>query len=162
MNTTTTPPDSRAPDDDDQAPSAWTTQWRQAADVQPPAALEARLLAAFDARRPQGRRPVRRWVAGLALAAGVALAALLGQNLQRWAEPMPTVASAIPLEDAPLHVDIDALREIDRALMHARVDAAADTATDFNEKALWQARDQLLSPPHRDAGPLPAVDPMVL
>lgn len=154
----------------DEARPNWAHRWRDTAEEAPSEALELRLMAAFDARAShQGSRPSarsRHWVLGLALAASVALAAVLGTH-PHWHADAPTqikTTAGAGSSEATFSGDGEALRSIDRALLQARMDAATDDGNDAYEDSLWQARRRVLSDPDfRDGVPYEAdIDPLMI
>lgn len=165
MSTPYSQPDSSPAED---ARPRWTEGWRELADEAPPVALESRLMAAFDARASQHAshsRP-RHWSLGLALAASLALAAVLGTH-PHWHADAPTqikTTAGTGSSEATFSGDGEALRSIDRALLQARMDAATDDGNDAYEDSLWQARRRVLSDPDfRDGVPYEAdIDPLMI
>lgn len=127
------------------------------ADVPPPAALEARVMRAYD-RRPS-RRPARRWP--WALAACATLAAVLVVPLR---EPTTTANALAETVDPGNEIDTE-LRIVDRALQRARAAAADQADAPAAEAPLWASRALIVA--HRDrrspdALPSESIEPLSL
>ena len=127
------------------------------ADVPPPAALEARVMRAYDRRH--SRRWAHRWP--WALAAGTALAAVLLTPLP---EPTTTATALVATADPGNEIDIE-LRIVDRALQRARAVAADQADVPSDEASLWESRALIVAHRYRrspDALTSESIEPLSL
>ncbi len=163
MSTPQSPRNSSTADD---ASPSWAQRWHDLAEEVPPQALESRLMAAFDARASHRRSRSRPWALGLALAASLAVAAVIGTRLQ-WQDDTSALVDHTAersLPEAAFSGDGETLRSIDRALLQARMDASTYDGNDAYEDSLWQARRRVLTHPNsRDGSPYEAdIDPLMI